>query len=544
MTGESSTLEYKSLRLVQGKSEDFGDIARTCVAFANAQGGRLVIGVEDGQRHPPEGQRVKDDLLAAIPKRIYDKTHGVTIECSRETDSVNGAEYVVVHVLSTPPASTSDGKFYQRIGDACVPLTGEDLLRLLEGSRSKAWEVRLTDISADDADAALTADLLHALRNSPIVSSFVKEKSDRELLEYYFLIAGDVLTNLGVLWIGKPLHRAGLGSAPSLQCIKYDERGNKINKWCWDSHELSPSQLVNAVWEGVPDFREFYELPEGMLRRQIPAFDERVVRELLVNAIVHRPYTQRGGLFINLFPDRMEIVNPGSLPPGVTPRNILHKTVRRNEEFARLLHDLGLMEREGSGYPMMYEVLTSHARRLPLVENRADSVSVTVPRRIIKPELIDFLAKADAALQPTQRERIVLGLLAQHEALSANELCSLLALDNATALSGWLGQLVERQAVKQKGRTRGTRYYVNPQLLRRFDFPSHTTLKRIEPPRLRALLLEDLERHPLSGIGEIHARIREEISQYHIKSQLKKLIGEGRVTAEGKNRWRKYRLYE
>lgn len=46
----------------------------------------------------------------------------------------------------------------------------------------------------------------------------------------------------------------------------------------------------------------------------------------------------------------------------MTPQNILHKTVRRNEEFARLLHDLGLMEREGSGYPMMYDVLTSHAR--------------------------------------------------------------------------------------------------------------------------------------------------------------------------------------
>lgn len=543
MSGESSTLEYKSLRLVQGKTKDFADIAKTCVAFANAQGGRLVIGVEDGQTHPPQGQRIEDKLLASIPKQIYDHANGLTLECDKETDPNCDGEYIVVRVPRTSSiASTSDGKFYQRIGDASVPLIGEDVQRLLENRSGMVWETCPTNIAVGDADTALCEDLVQALRNSPIVRPSVKEKTEKELLEHYSLSNGTVLTNLGVLWVGKRLHRAGLGSAPSLQCIKYDERGDKINKWCWDTYELSPVQLISAVWEGVPDFQEFYELPEGMVRRQIPAFDERVVRELLVNAIVHRPYTQRGGLYLNLFPDRMVIVNPGTLPPGVTPQNILHKSVRRNEEFARLLHDLGLMEREGSGYPMLYDALTSNGRGLPVVENRTDSVSVTVPRRIIKPEMITFLEKVEAALQPTQRERIVLGLLAQHEALTAAELCRLLALEDASALTGWLGNLLKRQAIRQKGRTSGTRYYVAPQLLRRFAYSARTTLKRIEPPRLKALLLEDLERYPMSGVGEIRARIGEEISQYQIKSQLHSLVEDGLLEAEGKNRWRKYRL--
>ena len=543
MNGEGYTLEYKSLRLVQGKAKDFADIAKACVAFANAQGGRLVIGVEDGQTHPPQGQRVDEALLASIPKQIYDHANGLTLECDKETDPDCDGEYIVVRVSRAKSiASTSDGKFYQRIGNASVPLIGEDVQRLLENRSGMVWETRPTNIAVGDADTALCGDLVQALRSSPIVRPSVKEKADKELLEHYSLSNGTVLTNLGVLWVGKRLHRAGLGSAPSLQCIKYDERGDKINKWCWDTYELSPVRLISAVWEGVPDFQEFYELPEGMVRRQIPAFDERVVRELLVNAIVHRPYTQRGGLYLNLFPDRMEIVNPGTLPPGVTPQNILHKSVRRNEEFARLLHDLGLMEREGSGYPMLYDALMSNGRGLPVVENRADSVSVTVPRRIIKPEMINFLEKVESALQPTQRERIVLGLLAQHEALTAAELCRLLALEEVSALPGWLGSLVERQAIRQTGRTSGTRYYVAPQLLRRFAYSAHTTLKRIEPPRLKALLLEDLERYPLSGVGEIRARIGEEISQYQIKNQIHSLVEEGLLEAEGKNRWRKYRL--
>ncbi len=116
-------------------------------------------------------------------------------------------------------------------------------------------------------------------------------------------------------------------------------------------------ELIESVWNGIPDFRERYELPDGLYRQHVPAFDEVVVRELLVNAIVHRPYTQRGDIFLNLHPDRLEVVNPGLLPMGVTPQNILHASVRRNDQLARLFHDLKLMEREGSGFDKIFEIL-------------------------------------------------------------------------------------------------------------------------------------------------------------------------------------------
>ena len=70
-------------------------------------------------------------------------------------------------------------------------------------------------------------------------------------------------------------------------------------------------ELVDAIWNTIPDFHESYELPDGLYRQHLPAYDKRVVRELLVNALVHRPYTQRGDIFLNLHPDRFEIVNPG-----------------------------------------------------------------------------------------------------------------------------------------------------------------------------------------------------------------------------------------
>ena len=128
------------------------------------------------------------------------------------------------------------------------------------------------------------------------------------------------------------------------------------------------------------------------------------------------------------------MVNPGLLPLGDTPQNVLHTTVRRNEHLARLFHDLKLMEREGSGFDTIFEVLVSQGRPAPELIETDDRVQVTVRRRNLKPEVIDFMAKADQAQRLIQRERIALGLLAQHDAMAARELPAVLELFSVEAL--------------------------------------------------------------------------------------------------------------
>jgi len=174
----------------------------------------------------------------------------------------------------------------------------------------------------------------------------------------------------------------------------------------------------------VPDFEESYELPDGLLRISVPAYDESVVRELLVNALVHRPYTQRGDIFLSLYPDRLEIVNVGPLPLGISPANVLHRSRRRNDGLARVFHDLGLMENEGSGFDMMYERLLASGRSAPVVVEDTDLVRVIVRRRILHPGVIRLLAEAGRRHHLTQRVRIALGTLVQTEGLSSAEKAS------------------------------------------------------------------------------------------------------------------------
>jgi ATP-dependent DNA helicase RecG len=292
----------------------------------------------------------------------------------------------------------------------------------------------------------------------------------------------------------------------------------------------------------VPDFRERYELPDGLYRQNVPAFDEVVVRELLVNALVHRPYTQRGDIFLNLYPDRLEVINPGPLPLGVTPQNVLHTTVRRNEHLARLFHDLKLMEREGSGFDRIFEVLLSQGRPAPELIETHDRVQVTIRRRILKPEVIDFIAKADHTYQLTQRERIALGLLAQRDAMTARELAAALELTSVEALQPWIKRLLEWELIQSAGRTQAMRYFVDPGVLRTLNFVGGTTLKRIEPHRLAALIVEDVGRYPKSKIGDIHKRIGLEIPRSRIRRGIEQLVKAGKLVAEGVKNGTRYRL--
>ncbi|MGB0680615.1 MAG: ATP-binding protein, partial [Polyangiales bacterium] len=284
------------------------------------------------------------------------------------------------------------------------------------------------------------------------------------------------------------------------------------------------------------------ELPDGLFRTHIPAYEETVVRELLVNALVHRPYTQRGDIFLNLHPDRLDVVNAGRLPLGVTPSNILHASRRRNDGLARVFHDWGLMEREGSGFDLMYDRLLTSGRAAPTVTEGIDSVHVTVQRRVIHPGVIRLIANIDPKYHLTQRERIALGMLGQSESMSAADLASALDLPNPAALRPWSARLVELGLVEQTGRTRATRYFVAPALLREAGLDQQTTLTRIEPHRLRALIIEDLQRFPDSGRVDIHRRIGAEIHPKTVTRAIQELVKQGVVTTQGEKRWRTYSL--
>jgi len=191
---------------------------------------------------------------------------------------------------------------------------------------------------------------------------------------------------------------------------------------------------------------------------------------------------------------------------------------------------------------LMYDRLLSHGRPAPVPEEGTDWVKVTIQRRIAKPEVMRLVMEADERFQLTQRERITLGVLAQTEGMTARELGALLETEGADELAVWLGRLQTMALVQSAGRTQGTRYFVDPNLLRGADLKLPTTLLRIEPHRLMELVREDLRRYPRSKIGEISNRIGPELNRSQLKRALAELVSLSVVVMEGERNGARYRL--
>lgn len=541
---ENSLYDKKSLREITGKNADWNEVAKDCVAFSNAQGGVIDYGIEDDADAPPADQKVSEDIAINLENKISGKTLNVSAHAEILTHE-NGGQYIRLHIArGTSSASTTSGKYFTRVSDNSVPLTGDDITRLSAEKGYYRWEDEESKWSWKDADKEKLKMLLLNLRNSNRVSDFIKQKEDKELLDYYFLTVeeSDKMTNLGVLFIGTQSQRGRLMNAPVVQCIQFDQYGDKVWKYLIDDFTKNPQEIIEAIWNNVPVWRESNEISDGLFRKEIPAYDEAVVRELTCNALVHRPYTVRGDIFINIHLDRIEVVNPGALPLGVTPQNILHKTVKRNEHFANLCYALRMMEREGSGYDKMYEVLLSNGKQIPKVEEGDDYVKAIVGRRIISQEAIKVIRYALQVVELRQKQIICLGLIALHESISAANLIKLLNLKNRDELSPWLDKLVDDGIVETSGRKKGKEYRVCSHILKESGYKGQTSLKRIEPYRIRELIIEDLKIYECASLRDIQQRIGDEISYQKLWKQLDNMIKEGILESTGKNRWTKYRL--
>ncbi|MFY7810209.1 MAG: ATP-binding protein [Flavobacterium sp.] len=539
---ENQYTEKKKLDLVIGKTADWKELAKDCVCFANSRGGIIHIGIADKESEPPENQKIDKDLPFKIKKKISENSVNVGVNCSIKT-AENGGQFIELEILfsASTIASTTDGKYYYRSDDTCMPLLPDELSRLFTDKPSFIWETRKTKVAVTEIEMSKFLNFKKDIQNSSRTTIYVKQKSDEELLEHYFFAEDGFLTNLGILWLGKRIDRAKLLYAPTIHFLKFDEREQKINKLLWEDHSLNPKELIEAIWTQIPDWKEGVDVSDGIFRKFVPNYEEEVIRELMANALVHRPYTTRGDIFINLYYDHLEVVNPGLFPIGVTVSNVLHKNVRRNPYLAQVFYDLHLMDKEGSGIDKMFQVLLSNAKHIPIPYQGDDFVSFTINKRIYKTEIVSLINRANEEFHLNSKELISLGLIAQYNSISAIQFSNKLNLPNQTnVVTNWLGRLQELGLIISKGNTKAKEYLVNPEFLKKANFKGKTNLKRIENHRLEELIYQDVKIYEPTPIRDIHIRIGEEITKNVIQKTLKAMCVKGVLESEGTLKGTKY----
>jgi ATP-dependent DNA helicase RecG len=542
---EDSNIEFKSLRKAIGAKSDADSLAETCVCFANAQGGTLVIGIEDKQAEPPMNQKIDLEEMNKLVSRLRTLVDGVALANPEIHIHSNGGEYFSFRILPSTRviAITTSGKVFIRVTDKCYAVRSEELTDLAAERNAFQWELIVTQkIKLTQADQTQIEYFLTNIRKSEKVSEFVKEKSDTEILEYYQLVNPEgLLTNLGILWLGTPAQRARLSYPVTFQYIVYNEREEKIRKKSWHYHLHNPMQLLLEIEKEAIELTYSSELPNGLFRDTIRNYPKEVIRELLINAIAHKRYTTSGDIFLEVYPDRIVFTNPGGLPLGITKNNILHERQRRNPHLIQTFHDLKLMEGEGSGYDLVYEKLSLDAKPFPDIESSYGKMVVTLKSNVIDEQALSVIDYVKKHFQLTQKETITLGVIATRKKLLTTQLSLELQLNQEDKLRYWIGSLMDKNILISRGVKKGTEYMLNPDLFSQAKLNLTPSLKTIEPYKLEVLIIEFLKHNGGNRLSQIQESLPE-VYPNDIRKAVYGMVEKGVLVTEGAKRNRTYGL--
>lgn len=539
---ENQKIDYKSIRKIRTGDKGFKELAISCVAFANAQGGILYIGIEDKSLIPLEGQTIDENEVNETVFRLHSLCFNVSLSSSGLIKHENGGEYfqIVVAPSIKSIATTSDGKIYLRIADKCEPVRNEDLQRLSIEKGAYQWELLATRVALSDIPVENVKKFANDIRESDRVKEHVKQMSDLEILEHYNLIDGEIVTNLGVLWLGNAKQRSRISFPITIQYIVYNHLEQKVRKVEWHDNMLNPKELLLAIETEATELGYSYEFPDGLFRKQIRHYHPKVLRELLLNAFAHKSFTISSDIMICVYPDRLEISNPGGLPLGVTKDNILHQRHRRNPYFITIMSDLKLMEGEGSGYDLIYELNGMEAKRPPFIESSFNETKVTLYSDIQNIDVLPLLDYTMNNYKLSQKGYIAFGAIAAETKIQATKLSSYLQLSDDERLRSYVEPLLRDGIINKKGTKKGTTYYINPKLIANSKANIKTSLKTIEPYALKALIMEDLKYHPQSLISEIAERLPD-IERSDLRKMIYSMVG-NEINAIGGKTYRRYEL--
>lgn len=542
---EDSNYDFKSLKKAIGAKSNLESLAETCVCFANAQGGTIVIGIEDKDSEPPLGQKVKVDEMNKVLSRLRSLTDGVGLVNPELVTHANGAEYFYFKVMPSTRliATTSSGKVLVRISDNCYPVKSEELTDLAAEKNAFQWELIVVQkLTLSQADSYQVNYFLEHIKRSDKVSDFIKQKIDQEILEHYQLLSPEgFLTNLGVLWLGTTAQRARISYPITFQYLVYNDREEKIREKKYHFHELNPMQLLLEIEKEAVELTYSFELTSGLFREKVRNYPKEVIRELLINTIAHKRYTMSGDIFLEVYSDRIVFTNPGGLPLGISKDNILHERQRRNPHLIQTLHDLKLMEGEGSGYDLVYEKLSLDAKPFPVIESSYNKMVVTVQSGIIDEEALSVIDYINKHFQLTQKETITLGVVATMKKILSTQLSTALQLNQEDKLKYWLGSLLDKSILISRGVKKGTEYLLNPDLFSQAKLNLTPSLKTIEPYKLDALIFEDLKHNGESKLADIQSRLSE-VYPGDVQKAVYRLVKMGDLETQGANKNRTYKL--
>lgn len=385
-------LEAKEGEQIQFKEAkrrfDSNEAACCCCALANCGGGKLVFGISDKRPRQVVGSNAFDQP-ERTRKGLIDK---LKVMVDFQLYNYMGKRVLVFDVASRPlglPVQI-DGVAWWYEGDSLIPMPEEVRRKIYEESGFDFSGSICTSASLNDLDKTA----IETFRTKWIDKSGNRRlysRSVEQLLHDCEAITDEGITYAALILFGK---RESLGKyLPQAEFI-FEYRSSDASGPASQREEFRMGffSFYNRLWELINLRNNKQHYQEGFFVYDIPTFNERVVREAILNAVSHRNYQLGGSVFVRQYPDHLLIESPGGFPNGISLNNFLDRQLPRNRRIAEILALCGLVERSGQGMNIIYEQSIKEAKELPDFTGTDDNfVCITLNGMILDTKMLSVI---------------------------------------------------------------------------------------------------------------------------------------------------------
>jgi ATP-dependent DNA helicase RecG len=360
----------KLLRIGEGYAVEFksspSHLGREICAFANAAGGRILIGVDDQGRKV--GVKNPNRTISEIQTIARNMDPPLVLEIEVAND------VLVVSVPSGPSKPYSaNGLFYIREAANTQQMTREQIreffftegLIRFDEQPCKKFNMR------KDFDSAKYQAFVKA---SGIPATVRKE----DVLSNLHVVTEEGMTNAGALLFGNNVPKFFLQASISCALFQGTSKTKILDRAVIEG---GVQEIYDASISYLKSHLNTEYVIKGGPREEILELPEEALREALLNAIGHRDYRSTSNIQVNIYRDRVEIWNPGGLVSGLRLKDLGHVSRPRNLLLFSLMARMNLVEHIGSGVKRIREALKGYGMKPPLIQAEGDWFSITFMRK-------------------------------------------------------------------------------------------------------------------------------------------------------------------
>ncbi|MBL7051302.1 putative DNA binding domain-containing protein [Candidatus Woesearchaeota archaeon] len=442
-SGENQEIELKQ------SFHSSQDISKAICGFANTLGGILLIGVTDSKKIIG----VNDDL-DKLQQQISAANQSVSPVplISIEIFTLDNKKIIAIIVQKSPDNTynTFHGAIYIRVGSTTKRIDGQTHLEFLRNRQILSFDENYElNAKTDDLDVEKIKSYLQERKQS----NYLNEHSVEEFLlssKLASLNGKFKIKNPAILLFGKNPTNFLPQSEVKLVQFLGTEAVNIL------AHRLIQEDLIETINQSMAfiekTLSKSIQIKESAKRIEKYEYPINVIRESIVNAVVHRDYFSRDAIQIYIFDDRIEITDPGSLPSNLPKEMFGTISVQRNPITYRFLRDLGFVEGLGTGIPRMKNAMREAGLSDPEFKITESFFRVVLYNSKGSKHPIHSLK--DLSI----RQKKALEYVKKHKIIKAQTYVEINKVSYATAVND-INELIEYGFLKKVGSYRGA-YYV------------------------------------------------------------------------------------